>query len=308
MLLFRSLNDLPDSLRRGAVSIGNFDGVHRGHARLIDSLRDEARAIDGPAVVFTLDPHPASVLRPDQTPPSLSWIERKAQLLGELGVDAVIAYPTDRELLEMDAQTFFDHIIRDCLDARAMVEGPNFFFGHNRSGDLDTLERLCQESGMVLKVAGEVDEQGEIISSSRIRRLVADGQIDQANRLLTQPYRIRGTVVRGEGRGRQLGYPTANLDRIDTLIPGAGIYAARASVAGQSWPAAVSVGPNLTFDEKATKVEAYLLGFEGTLYDQTIELDFLARVRDIERFDSIDDLVAQMNRDVVAVRRIVEEG
>jgi riboflavin kinase/FMN adenylyltransferase len=305
VLLLRSLEDLPDNLRRGAVSIGNFDGVHWGHARLVEALLSEAREVNGPAIVFTLDPHPASVLRPDKTPPSLSWTERKAELLGDLGVDAVIAYPTDRAFLELEATAFFEQIIVGRLDARAMVEGPNFFFGHNRSGDLEVLGRLCREADMVLKVADPVQVDGRVVSSSRVRQLVADGELRQANRLLTQPYRIRGLVVRGEGRGRRLGYPTANLDDIDTLLPKFGIYACRVLVDGISWPAAVNIGPNLTFDEDSPKVEAYLLGYEGTLYGQVVEVDFLARVRDIVRFDTVESLVEQMGHDVETVRELV---
>ncbi len=304
MILLRSLDNLPEKLRHGAVSIGNFDGVHRGHVKLIETLLAEARALDGPAVVFTLDPHPASVLRPEQTPPPLSWTEQKAQLLGELGVDAVIAYPTDRALLRLNADVFFEQIIVDRLAARAMVEGPNFFFGHNRSGNLDVLGRLCREAGIILKVADTQRFEGQIVSSSRVRRLVVEGTLEQANRLLGRPYRIRGLVVPGQGRGHRLGYPTANMKRIDTLLPGEGIYATRAWIDVTAWPAAVSIGPNLTFDEHESKVEAYLLGYEGTLYNQPIEVDFLARLRDIERFDCVESLVAQMHDDVEAARRI----
>ncbi|MBN2216648.1 MAG: riboflavin biosynthesis protein RibF [Pirellulales bacterium] len=303
MILLRTLDDLPERFRRGAVSIGNFDGVHRGHARLADALRAEAGVVKGPAVVLTFDPHPASVLRPDRTPPSLSWPERKAELLGQLGVDAVVAYPTDRELLALDPETFFERIVLDRLAARAVVEGPNFFFGRDRLGNLDLLAELCRASGVLLKVARPAEIDGAMVSSSRARRLVAEGRIEQVNRMLTQPYRVRGMVVRGEGRGRRLGYPTANLDRIDTLVPGEGIYAGRAWADGRVWPAAVSIGPNVTFGENIPKVEAYLLGYEGTLYDRLVEVDFLARVRDIERFGSADALVAQMGRDV----RIVQE-
>ncbi|HBO42508.1 MAG TPA: bifunctional riboflavin kinase/FAD synthetase [Planctomycetaceae bacterium] len=305
MNLFRSLDDFPSQFRGGAVSIGNFDGVHAGHARLVAALRDKARQVAGPAVVFTLDPHPARVLRPEQTPPSLSWTERKAELLERLGVDAVIAYPTDRTFLRLDPVAFFERVVVGSLQARAVVEGPNFYFGSNRSGDLEMLGRLCSEAGMVLEVAEPVRVGGEIVSSSRIRRLVGEGAIEQANRMLTEPYRIRGVVVRGEGRGRQLGYPTANLSRIDTLLPGEGIYAARAWVDGAAWPAALSLGPNLTFGESEVKVEAYLVGYEGVLYDRTVEVDFLARLRDIERFSGVDSLIARMRRDVEAVERIV---
>ena len=307
MLLIRNLDDLPDELRGGAVTIGNFDGVHLGHARLVKALLVEARRLQGAAVVFTLDPHPASVLRPGQTPPSLSWTERKADLLGQLGVDVVIAHPTDRAFLNLHAREFFDQIVRGRLAAGAMVEGPNFFFGHDRSGDIGVLGQLCDAAGVVLKVAQPVEVDGQIVSSSRIRKLVAEGRVAEAGRMLTQPYRLRGTVARGEGRGATLGFPTANLEQIDTLLPGEGTYAGRAWIEGVAWPMAVNLGPNWTFGGDETKVEAYLLGYEGDLYGAPIEVDFLARLRDIKRFDSVDQLVAQMNRDVAETRRIVAE-
>jgi riboflavin kinase / FMN adenylyltransferase len=304
MILLRTLDNLPEQLRHGAVSIGNFDGVHLGHAELVKTLLAEAQAVGGRAVAFTFDPHPASVLRPGQTPPPLSWTERKASLLGELGVDAVIAHPTDIALLQLDAETFFRQIVLGRLAARAMVEGPNFFFGHDRSGNLDVLGRLCGDSGIVLKVASAVEVEGEIVSSSRVRRLVAQGDVPRANRMLTQPYRIRGQVVRGDGLGRQLGFPTANLAGVDTLLPGEGIYAGRAWIDAASWPAAISLGPSPTFDNATSKTEIYLVGYEGTLYGRSVEVDFFARLRDIGRFDGVESLVAQIRRDVEAVERI----
>lgn len=307
MALFRSLDEFPDALRGAAVSVGNFDGVHLGHARLVETLVAEARRLGGPAVVLTFEPHPAALLRPDRTPPSLSWIERKAELLGQLGADAIVAYPTDAALLGLDAREFFEQIILGRFAGRAMVEGPNFFFGHDRSGDVALLGRLCDEASVVLKIAEPVVVDGAIVSSSRIRQCVARGDIDQARRMLTQPYRIRGLVARGVGRGVTLGFPTANLEQIDTLLPAEGIYAGRAWVNGEPWPAAVHIGPNRTFDENHTKVEAYLLGFSGDLYGRPVEVDFLARLRDIVRFETSERLIAQMNQDVAATERIVAE-
>jgi riboflavin kinase / FMN adenylyltransferase len=305
--LIRHLDDVPEALRGGAITIGNFDGVHLGHARLIETLVAEARELDGPAIVFTLDPHPAKILRPDQTPPSLSWIERKAELLTELGADAVVAYPTNLAFLKLDAREFFGRILLQHFKAGAIVEGPNFFFGHNRSGDIALLGQLCDEAGIVLKIAEPVVVDGEIVSSSRVRRLIAEGQVEPAARMLTRPYRIRGVVAHGAGRGTALGFPTANVERIDTLLPSPGVYAGRALVDAAAWPAAVHLGPNRTFNENEIKLEAYLLGYEGQLYGRPIEIDFLARLRDIVRFDSVERLVAQMNRDVEETRRIAAE-
>ena len=306
MQLFRDLDQLPARFRRGAVSIGNFDGVHRGHARIIGRLAAMARRVQGPAVVFTFDPHPAHLLRPDQAPQPLSWNARKAELLAAAGAEAMIAYPTDREFLRLDAKAFFDRIVRDRLDARGMVEGPNFFFGHDRTGNIGVLEHFCSDAGMMLEIVEPIEVAGAVVSSSRVRALVAAGDVEQARAMLTEPYRIRGRVVRGAGRGAKLGYPTANVGQIDTLLPAEGIYAGRGWVGRKPWPAAIALGPNPTFGETALKVEVHLIGFKGSLYDQPIEVDFFARLRNIETFESPQQLVAQMESDLATVRSIVE--
>jgi riboflavin kinase / FMN adenylyltransferase len=298
MNVLHSLDDFSDSLRGGAVAIGNFDGVHLGHARLVERLRAMAVRVEGPAVVFTFDPPPTRILRPEVAPEPLLWIERKIEILAELGVDAVLIYPTDRSLLELESRQFFDGIVRDRLGARAMVEGPNFFFGHHRSGNVEVLRGFCAEMNMPFEVAEPVDVAGQIVSSSRIRSLISAGRLDEARTMLGRPYRIRGMVVRGANRGARIGYPTANVGQIDTLLPGEGIYAARARAENRWYSAAVSVGPNPTFDEGRLKVEAFLVGFEGTIYGRPIEIDFLARLRDITRFASVEALTSQMAQDV----------
>lgn len=302
----RRLNHLPASLRGGALTIGNFDGVHRGHARIVDALLASARRIGGPAIVLTFDPHPAAVLRPHQTPPALTWLQRKVDLLASLGVDAVIAYPTDERFLELEPREFFDQMIAGTLGARALVEGTNFFFGRDRKGNTDTLVEFCGAAGLSLQLVDPVEHDGRIVSSSRIRESIASGRVEQAAAMLCEPYRIRGLVTRGAGRGRTLGYPTANLSEVDTLLPSEGIYAGRAYEGSAVWPAAISLGPNPTFDEAGLKVEIFLLDYEGDLYDRYIEVDFLARLRDIQRFDSVGQLIEQMDRDVAAVRRIAD--
>ncbi len=305
MILLRSLDDFPEALRGGAVAIGNFDGVHRGHARLIERLRVMAQRVAGPAIVFTFDPPPTRILRPQDAPEPLLWLERKIEILAELGADAAIVYPTDRRLLEMEARQFFDRVVRDRLSARAMVEGPNFFFGHDRSGNVESLRQFCAEANMPFEVAEPIDVEGQIVSSSRIRSLVMAGRLDEARAMLGRPYRIRGEVAHGVGRGATLGFPTANIGRIDTLLPGSGIYAARVRVAGRWHPAAVNLGANPTFGEGDVKVEAFLIEFQGDLYGQSVEVDFLARLRDIERFDTVDALLAQIARDVARTVEIV---
>jgi riboflavin kinase/FMN adenylyltransferase len=305
VILLRSLDEFPQTLRGGAVAIGNFDGVHLGHAQLVERLRAMAQQVGGPAIVFTFDPPPTRILRPEAAPEPLIWIERKAEVLAEMGVDAMLVYPTDAALLAMHAREFFDQIVRQRLDARAMVEGPTFFFGQHRSGTVDVLRQYCQEANIEFEVADSVQMGGGIVSSSRIRELILAGHVAEASALLGRPYRIRGCVVRGAGRGSKIGYPTANVGQIDTLLPAEGIYAARAFAGGAWRPAAVSLGPNPTFGEGGIKVEVYLIGFSGDLYDQPIQVDFLAHLRDIKRFASVDALLAQMGKDVAKTLTMV---
>ena len=307
MKLFRKLDDFPESLRGGAMTIGNFDGVHRGHSAIIAKLNQFASELDSATIVFTFDPHPVRLLRPEQTPPPLTWTRRKADLLAELGVDAVVAYPTNAELLELSPREFFEQIICDTLGAKAMVEGPNFFFGKDREGNVDTLGQLCQEKNMQLEIVTPLKEGGSFISSSRIRKLIADGDVQTARAFLTQPYRIRGMVTHGAARGASIGFPTANLDAIDTLVPGHGVYAGRAQIESRWHWAAINIGPNPTFGEKVSKVEVHVLDFDGTLYGKPLEVDFIERLRDIHQFDSAEELINQLNEDVAATRKISRE-
>lgn len=306
MKLLRSLDELTADLRGGAVAIGNFDGVHRGHARIVERLLVQARRVGGPGIVFTFDPHPVRLLRPEACPPPLTWTDRKADLLSELGVDAMIAYPTNEALLSLSPEVFFQQIVRQALDARAIVEGPNFYFGRGRAGDIASLGRLCGEFGLTLEVVEPIEVGGEIVSSSRVRSLIAEGQVQDAAQLLTRPYRIRGMVTHGAGRGSKIGFPTANVAAIDTLLPGLGVYAGLATVNTVTRPAAINIGPNPTFGEQGVKIEVHLLEFHGPLYGEPIEVDFLSRLREIHHFSSVEELQVQLQRDIAHTRQLAE--
>ncbi|MBX3431972.1 MAG: bifunctional riboflavin kinase/FAD synthetase [Pirellulales bacterium] len=300
--VIRQLADFPAKLRGGAVAIGNFDGVHAGHRRIVAQLLQRARELRGPALVFTFDPHPVRLLRPESCPPPLTWTRRKAQLLAEIGVDRVVAYPTDEALLALSAREFFDRIVVDALGARALVEGPNFYFGHDREGNVEMLDRFAATAGMTLDVVQPVAVGGELVSSSRIRALVAAGDVALAAELLQRPYRIRGMVTHGAGRGAKLGFPTANLEAIDTLLPADGVYAGRAYFDGDSAAAAIHLGPNPTFGDHARKVEIHLIDRRETLYSQPLEVEFARRLRGVQTFASQDELLAQLEADVAAAR------
>lgn len=309
MHIIRHLEQLPAAARGGAMAIGNFDGVHLGHRRIVERLLERAREVDGPAVVFTFDPHPVRLLRPSESPPPLTWTERKAQLLKELGVDWIVAYPTDLRLLELTAQQFFDEIVVGAIDAKAMVEGPNFYFGHNREGTIERLAEMTQAAGLTLDIVRPVELEGQqLVSSSLIRRLISEGDVAAAATMLTEPYRIRGMVTHGAGRGAQLGFPTANLEAIDTLLPAIGVYAGRAWINGESAAAAINIGPNPTFGEHALKVEVHLIDRDESLYGEPLEVEFLSKLRDVRPFGSKDELVSQLRADVSRARAIAEKS
>ena len=307
MKLIRDLSQLDDTLRGGAVTIGNFDGVHRGHARIVEQLKNLATKHNGPAKVFTFDPHPVRLLRPQFAPPPLTWTSRKALLLEELGVDVTVVYPTNPSLLELSAEDFFQQIIVDALGAKALVEGPNFAFGKGREGTIEVLQLLCDTNEVELQVVQPLLEEEDYVSSSRIRRAVAAGDIDSARRDLTRPYRLRGMVTHGMKRGSEIGFPTANLDAIDTLIPAPGVYAGVAITESCSLPAAIHVGGNPTFKEDDHKFEVHIIGFEGNLYGQIMEVDMLSRIRGTVSFESAAQLKSQLQQDVAEAREIATE-
>jgi riboflavin kinase/FMN adenylyltransferase len=287
-----------------AVTVGNFDGVHLGHAAIVHQLTSAARRLGVPSVALTFDPHPAALLRPAAAPALLTTPARRGALLVALGIDAVLVQPVDRALVALPAERFYADILRGRLDAGALVEGADFRFGAGRGGDIGLLESLCRRDGVVLETVAPLSAGGQPVSSSRVRTLVAAGAVGAARELLTAAYRVSGTVVPGARRGAGLGFPTANLAGIPTLLPGAGVYAARAHVpaaapGGRSvWPAAVHVGPSVSFGALHTTVEAHLIGFSGPLYGTTLDVDFLERLRDTHRFDSVAALQTQLATDV----------
>ena len=304
MQLFRNIEDLPSEFRGCAVAIGNFDGVHSGHAQLVERIKHHAQHAAKKSLVFTFDPHPVRLLRPELAPVQLTWTERKAELLSQLGIDGMLAYPTDRRLLGLTPEAFFEEIIIDALGATAVIEGPNFYFGKNRSGDVKLLESLCATHGIEFEVAtpARLPDGNEFVSSSRIRREIEIGNLSEANAMLTQPYRIRGTVTHGAGRGATIGFPTANLTDINTLLPAEGVYAGVTTFGNSEYAAAINIGPSPTFGDANKRVEIHLIEFEGSLYGEQLAVDFLTQLRSIQSFDGPEALVAQLELDVAAAK------
>lgn len=301
---------LDPSADGSVVTIGTFDGVHLGHRALIARAISEAEQRHISSVVVTWDRHPLMTLRPEAAPRLLSTPQRKLELLESTGIDHVAVLPFTEELSHLSPEGFVDQVIVKGLNARALFVGEGWRFGHKRAGDMDLLQKLGGENGFEASPIDLAGEDGDTISSSRIREAVAAGHMNVARRLLGRPFDIDGVVVGGDKRGAGLGFPTANIECDPHLAyPSRGVYAGRARV-GDSWlSAAINVGVNPTFggDPEVTpvRVEAFLLDFEGDLYEQTLRVEFHQRLRDEMRFSSVDDLVAQMHRDVAATRELL---
>jgi len=288
------ITPLPDvEPRPRRIAVGTFDGVHLGHREVIS----------GADTVLTFDPHPSAVVAPQHTPPLLTDLEVKSELIAELGVRELIVVPFDEPFARRSAQSFIDDLIVGRLGAQHVSVGENFRFGHRAQGDT---AMLCADGRFETRVVPLIGMDGEIISSSHIRGLVLAGDVAAAGRLLGAPFRLRGPVVHGDRRGRELGFPTASLIPQNGLVcPGHGVYAGVA----QGQPAAINVGVRPTFQTgRGELIEAYLLDFSGDLYGQRLQIDFHARLRGERRFDSVAALIEQMTEDVRHTRRILEQA
>ena len=303
------LDSLPAAVRGCVLTIGNFDGVHVGHRRIIDVA---ASLASGQAVVaMTFDPPPDLVLRPADAPLRVVPQAVKRSLLFDAGCDFVVTVPASLEMLSMTPDEFAQRIIIDAFAPRHVVEGPNFFFGRKRSGSIATLAEIGTRAGFEVHVAEpvhlELFDGRRLVSSTLIRDLVAEGRVADAALCLSRPFTLYGNVVRGRGMGRVLEYPTANLQLGDQVIPADGVYAGVADVRGESCAAAISVGTAPTFCSEAQgrrTVEAFLLKASGDLYDASMTLAFTRRLREQRRYDSPEALKAQMARDVEQVRQL----
>jgi riboflavin kinase/FMN adenylyltransferase len=302
---FRSHTSLPRRLREPVVAIGNFDGVHRGHAHIFAEARRRAHAHGGEAVVLTFDPHPAKVLAPAFAPPLITPLARKLELIALSGMDAVVVEPFDRNFAAHSAEAFAREVLAAGLGATHVVVGYDFTFGAKRSGNVELLTELGRGLGFGVTVVPPVSVDGIVCSSTKVREFVLEGRVDGAALLLGRPPEVEGEVVRGAGRGRTIGVPTANVRPDTELLPKNGVYAGWGERLrdGTRWGAAINVGTNPTFvSGQAISVEAHLLDCDSDLYGEQLRLGFVRRLRDEERFPSREALVAQIGRDIEQAR------
>ncbi len=291
---------------RPSVTIGNFDGVHRGHQALVAATVEWARRRSGTAAVLTFDPHPSRVLTPERAPGALTTPAQKRELLAALGTDVMAVLPFTEALARVGPAEFVDAVLVRQLRASHVVVGAGFRFGHRQTGEVRTLEALGRDRGFSVEAIAPVLEGGEPISSSRVREALAAGDATAARTLLGRAYFIDAAVVKGDGRGRTIGVPTANLASENEIVPGRGVYAGRCRLPdGASRLAVVNVGARPTFGGATLTVEAHLLDFEGDLYGSRLRLAFEVRLREERRFPGPDALVAQIREDVARARALL---
>ncbi|HEX9334002.1 MAG TPA: bifunctional riboflavin kinase/FAD synthetase [Anaerolineales bacterium] len=303
---YRSLEEV--NLQNSWLTVGVFDGVHRGHQEIIKKLTAGAHANDAPAVVLTFDPHPASVLS-GQEIKCLTLPDERADLLGKLGVDVVITEQFTRELSTVTAYDFMLRLTHQ-LRLQHLLIGYDFALGKGREGNATRLTEIGSELGYTVEVVPALSEESGVISSTEIRKLIEIGNVAEATRLLGHPYSLHGPVIHGDGRGRTINVPTANIAYShQKMIPAKGIYACWAFLNEQSYRAAINIGTNPTFtpNKEIPNVEAYLLDFRRELYGEDVRLEFVARLRDELKFNSVDVLVEQIWKDVEETKRILQE-
>jgi riboflavin kinase/FMN adenylyltransferase len=288
------------------LTIGSFDGVHLGHQAIINKITDGAHSEGVPAVVVTFHPHPAAVLRGRHGRYYLTTPEERAALLGEAGVDVVITHPFNLEISNLSAHDFMQRL-QNHLGIKHLCIGHDFALGRQREGDLPSLVRLGEDFGYSVEAIPPVELDGQVVSSSRIRTALEAGDLETANRLSGRPFRLDGKVMHGDGRGKRIGIPTANLSFWEQhVLPKPGVYACTVKLNGRSYPAVTNVGYRPTFEGQPAnpQVEAHLLDFDGDLYQQQLQLAFLSRLRDEQRFQNVEALVSQIHKDIQKAREI----
>jgi riboflavin kinase / FMN adenylyltransferase len=317
VLRWRGLEATPGDLGRTVVTIGMYDGVHRGHQELIGAAVARARAMRRPCLLLTFDPHPAEVIRPGSHPAILTSMDRKAELVAELGVDAMCVLPFTPEFMRLSPETFTHTVLVEQLHAALVVVGENFTYGHKAAGNVGSLTVEGRRFGFTVEgvqLAEDTSDDGDVtISSTYIRACVAAGDMVAAARALGRPHRVDGVVVRGDRRGRDMGFPTANVETPPfTAIPADGVYAGylvtrdpRSGASRERFPAAISVGSNPTFQGSRRTVEAYVLDFDGDLYGEHVGVEFVQRLRPMAAFPDVDALLVAMTKDVTETRAVL---
>jgi riboflavin kinase/FMN adenylyltransferase len=310
MKVFEHLDQINEPFKRAVITIGNFDGVHIGHQALFHEVIEKAAAIDGTSVAMTFEPHPIRVLKQNNYPPLITLYEQKAELIERTGIDVLICVPFTLAFAALSADQFIKDLLVQKIGIKAIVVGEDYSFGKNREGNIELLRSYAPQYGFEVIVAGWVRSARAMkdrISSTRIRELITDGLMEQAEKMLGRSYQIRGRVVTGRDRGgKLLGIPTANINLNDELCPKTGIYAVMVEFNGQQYKGVANIGYSPTFDDHEFTVEVHILDFSANIYGKKIRVNFIKRIRDEIKFSSISELVNQIRLDIVAAREVLK--
>lgn len=305
MQIYYDLEAPSESFQESIVTVGVFDGLHIGHQAVVQQLLTQAKKFKLASCVLTFDPPPLAFLAPEKCPPALTTLPKKIEILEQLNIDAVVFARFDAYLQQMAPDTFVRQVLLQRLRARRIIIGYDWQFGKGRSGDARALKQLGDRHRLGVTVVGPVQLHGQPVHSTRIREAVAASRMDIVSELLGRRYSIMGKVVKGEGRGRQHGFPTANIDAGNQMLPPGGVYAIQAKVEGRMFDGVLNMGTRPTFDGETFKIESHLLDFRKMIYGRRIEIFFIEKIRDEQRFSTPEMLVAQIKRDVAAARAIL---
>lgn len=299
MNIIYDLNELKEPLKNPVLTIGNFDGVHKGHLVLFDRVKARAKAIDGQSAVMTFEPHPTKVMKPGNGPPLITPIKQKLDLISDARIDVIFCIPFTRQFASISAEDFVQDILVDRLGIKEIVVGYDYTFGFKRQGNISLLQEMGEKLGFKVHVVDPIRLDNALVSSTSIRELVQEGNLSEAKKLLGRDYQICGTVVKGKNRGgRLLGFPTANLKLIDELIPKGGVYAVTAIINDKIYYGVSNIGYNPTFGDEALSVETHLLNFSEDILGKTIRVNFIKRLRDEKTYGSVEELADQIALDV----------
>lgn len=305
MAVISDLQQLKEPLINPVLTIGNFDGVHKGHLTIFDMVKERAKSIDGQSALMTFDPHPIKVMKPGNGPPLITLTQQKLELIEDANIDVIFCIPFTKEFASISASEFVQDILVDRIGVKEIVVGYDYTFGQGRKGDIRLLQEMGEALEFIVHVIEPVHVGNKLVSSTSIRKLVQDGNLSEAKQLLGRDYQILGTVVRGKNRGgRLLGFPTANLELIDELVPKVGVYAVKVVVVGQFLNGVTNIGYNPTFGKGPFSVETHILDFKENLLGKDIQVKFVKRLRDERPFGSIKDLADQIGRDVLSARKL----
>jgi riboflavin kinase/FMN adenylyltransferase len=305
MQVIFNLNELTEPLTNPVLTIGNFDGVHKGHLALFDKVKERAKAIGGQSVVMTFEPHPLKIMRPADGPRLITHTGQKLELIEKAGIDIIVCVSFDRDFAAIPAREFITGILVHKIGIKEIVVGYDYTFGHNREGDINLLREMGDSFGFVVHLVGPIEIDHTLVSSTSIRRMIHEGRLGEAKVLLGRDFEVQGTVVKGHDRGgRLLGFPTANLNPHGELLPKRGVYAVKLLIDDVLYNGVTNVGYNPTFGDTGLTVETHVLDYSGDLVGKTIKVRFIQRLRDEKTFRSLEELADQIARDVAQAKEV----